>query len=491
MAAEQIPGGYQSIALVDLSYLFKKNFAGMPRDAKPGDAAQLTLDQIEGIRGDVDHVIICCDAPPYLRQQKFPAYKSHREKPEEEETAQKRWTLEKLASYGYRIARVKGYEADDVIATLVGSVGLWCPDVRIIASDKDLACLVSDTVRMFVPRVGERAGEIRGPAEIKAKYGVEPKDMPLFLALQGDKSDNIPGVPGIGPKKAAQLIHDCGTLQGIAEAIGAEPAEGETKSQQALWLSLSEHWEQLKLSVELVALATDVPLDLDQLLEGAEVESDDVTENDVSEAEWDPISKAPEGYVAPPLKAPSEPPKEGPKPPVKAAPTAEITRYGLVDSDLQPQDLESARSMAQWLHASRMFGKFPTPEAVFAVMLRGRELGIGVTTSLMGFHVIEGKPTASADLIRSLAERDENCEYFMLVSADDTQATWETKHRKHPKPVQFTYTIEQAIAAGLNSGNWAKRKQDMLTKTAGSKLARIVYPKAVLGLYAPEEMDAA
>jgi 5'-3' exonuclease len=481
MAAEQIPGSIQSVALVDLSYLFKKNYAGAPRDAKPGDAAQETLDQIEGVRGDVDHLIVCCDAPPYHRQQLYAEYKAHREKPEAEETAQKRWTLEKLTAYGYRIARVKGYEADDVIATLALSVGLWCPDVRIIASDKDLACLVSDTVRMFVPRVGDRPGEIRGPAEIKAKYGVEPKDMPLFLALTGDKGDNIP---------------DCGSLTGIAEALAAGPSEGETAAQKTMWKTLADHWDQLRLSADLVRLVTDVPLDLEALLQTdgkdddvgdmAEMVNDDSPE--VSEADFVPISKAAEGYVAPTVMRKSEPPQKAAN---QTEPKPGLVKYGHVDESLQPQDLESAKAMSKWLYDSRMFGKFPTPEAVFAVMLRGRELGIGVTTSLMGFHVIEGRPTASADLIRSLAERDEHCEYFMLIEADNEKATWETKHKRHPKPTRFTYTIEQAKQAGLNTGNWAKRPQDMLVKTAGSKLARLVYPKAVLGLYAPEEMDAA
>ncbi len=487
MAAEQIPGGHQSIALVDLSYLFKKNYAGAPRDAKPGEAAQVTLDQIEGVRGDVDHLIVCCDSPPYLRQQIFPEYKAHREGPESEEIAQKKWTLEKLEAYGYRIARVKGYEADDVIATIANSVSLWCPDVRIIASDKDLACLVSDTVRMFVPSVGNRPGEIRGPAEIEKKYGVQPKDMPLFLALTGDKSDNIPGVPTIGPKKAQQIIRDCGSLTGIAEAL-ATSEEGDEPN--TMWRKLAEHWEDLKKSLDLVTLCATVPLDLDRLLESNdEPEEQEVSAaelNGVSDGEWDPISKAPENYTAPampgPVKAKSEPPR---------APAQALAKYGQVDGELQPMDLESARAMSKWLYDSRMFGKFPTAEAVFAVMLRGRELGIGVTTSLMGFHVIEGKPTASADLIRSLAERDEDCEYLMLVSADATQATWKTKHRKHPEAVEFTYTIEDAKLAGLNTGNWTKRPKDMLIKTAGSKLARLVYPKAVLGLYAPEEMEAA
>jgi len=137
---------------------------------------------------------------------------------------------------------------------------------------------------------------------------------------------------------------------------------------------------------------------------------------------------------------------------------------------------------------SRLYAKFGNADAIFAVILRGREIGLGMTTALDGFHVIEGKPSPSADLIRSLAEDDPNCEYLMLVSADDTQATWETKHRRHPNPTRYTYTIEDARQAGLTSGNWVKRKREMLTKTAGSKLARIVYPRATMGLYSPEEM---
>src|SRR3990167_2053011 len=195
MAAEQIPGGYQSIALVDLSYMFKKNWMGTPRDAAPGTAAQQTLDELAGVRESAEHVIICCDAPPYNRKQIDPEYKAQRERPEDAELSQKKWLMDRIEKAGYPIAKAKGFEADDVIATLCKTYW-WCPDVRIIGSDKDCAQCVTDTVRMFVPAVGQRPAEIRGPEEIKAKYGVPPKDMGLWLALVGDKGDNIKGIPG-------------------------------------------------------------------------------------------------------------------------------------------------------------------------------------------------------------------------------------------------------------------------------------------------------
>jgi len=503
MAAEQLSGRYRSIALVDISYLWKKNWHGQPRDAKPGHAAQRTLDDLAGIRESVEHVIVCCDYPPYRRRELFPEYKAQRAAPESEELAQKRWLLERIEKDGYVVARAKGFEADDVIWTLSCEYGRWCEDVRIVASDKDLACCVRGPVRMFVPPVGERPAEIRDEEGIRAKYGVDPCDMPLWLALCGDSSDNIPGVPGIGPKKAAELIGNCVDMNGIAEMLATKAQDPKAGK---MWESLATHWEQLRISERLTRLEL-APVDANALLDKREpeklVEDDgeeseemmnghDTAQNEVQDAEFVPISKAPDGYVAPPVesavKTKSDPPPAEPKSDALAK-TKPEPGMGLVTDDLQPTDLKSATTIARWIHNGRLYPQFASPEAIFTIIVRGKEMGLGVTTSLAGFHLIEGKPSASADLIRSLAERDPECEYFMVVESTPEKATWETKHRKHPKPIQYTYTIQEAKQAGLNSGNWAKRPRDMLTKTAASKLARLVYPGATLGLYCPEEME--
>lgn len=490
MAAEQIPGGYQSIALVDLSYLFKKNWMGTPRDAAPGSAAQQTLDELAGVRESVEHVIVCCDAPPYFRRDIDPEYKAQRERPEDAEVSQKKWLMDRIEKAGYPIAKSKGFEADDVIATLC-KVYWWCPDVRIIGSDKDCAQCVTESVRMFVPAVGQRPAEIRGPMEIQKKYGVLPKDMGLWLALVGDKSDNIKGVPGVGPKKAAQVIEQCGSLQGIKEAL-ATTDEGEEPS--AMWKAIGVNFDQLERSLELTELCLEVPIDPANLLERRTpqplVKDDSDMQNGTSEGDWDPISRAPDGYVVPPAaKLPSDPPREEARAKPVAGPSTAIVQYGNVTEDLQPTDLKSAITLSKWIHNGQLYPQFSTPEAVFTIILRGKELGVNATTALAGFHLIEGKPSASADLIRSLAERDPNCEYFRLVSSSPTEATWETKHRSHSTQTSYTYTLEEAAQAGLRGGNWQKRPRDMLTKTAGSKLARLVYPGATLGLYCPEEMD--
>src|SRR6476661_2858824 len=319
----------KSIALVDLSYLFKKNWHAAARDAKPGWAAQSTLDQIAGVRGSVDHVIICCDAPPYRRVEVDPNYKAQREKPDDAEISQKKWLMDRLDKGGYSIAKVKGYEADDVIGTLAKAyASSGCADVRIIANDKDCAQCVSDVVRMFVPAVGSREAEVRGPKEILAKYGVEPKDMALWLALTGDSSDNIPGVPGIGEKKAAALITDHKSLAGIAEALSALVAEG--KPLPAMWKSLAEHWTALVASLKLSVLE-EVPIDAVALLVKREVQSLSgiegmKSEDNITDAEWDPISK-PKTASAPASPAPSSP---IPPPAVPVPQTTALTRYGVV-----------------------------------------------------------------------------------------------------------------------------------------------------------------
>lgn len=210
--------------------------------------------------------------------------------------------------------------------------------------------------------------------------------------------------------------------------------------------------------------------------------------NEVTEAEFDPITQSPD-VPRPPL-----PPKAAPaqKPAEQNAALAKAPRdYGLVTEDLQPQDLKAAEVVSKWLHASGLYPQFHGAPAIFAVIMRGKELGLGVTTALAGFHVVEGKPVASADLIRSLATRSPKCKYFRLVHSDETYAEWETWHVDHPEPTRYKYTIEEAALAGLTSGNWKKRPRDMCAKTAAVKLARICYAGEVLGLYAPEEFNDA
>jgi 5'-3' exonuclease len=586
----------QSIALVDLSCLFKRNYMAQPDD--PRAAADKTLSELAAVRESAAHVILCLDTPPYDRRKAiYPEYKENRTPPEEAEKAQKRRLYDECKRLGYQMARVRGEEADDVIATLARAYGERCPDVRLVGADKDLAQCVTQNVRQMVPAIGERAAELRGPDRVLEKYGVHPHQIPLYLALVGDKSDNVPGVPGIGPVKAVALIAEHKTHFDLGQALTLRP-----KQATGVWKALQDHWNQFEMSLELVKLRTDLPLDAEALLARlepapvevmgakADVELDGFMGNEapmpeqdysamtdelraraakeaqrlepepvarheeeqlaeeewrkqmreemndavataaaeaverkaagkvdptgrptergaandvrqklepmpaeprpkVTEAEFDPIGRSP-GASGP---MPPLPPKEVKVPAAKEQKAIEkqAVDYGLVSADLQPQDLRSAEVIAKWIVASGLYPQFRSPAAVFAVIMRGKELGLGVTTALAGFHVVEGKPVASADLIRSLAQRSSKCKYFRLIHSDEHYAEWETLHADHPEPTRYKYTIEEANKAGLRGGNWEKRKRDMLTKSAASKLARIVYPGETLGLYAQEEFSDA
>lgn len=244
----------QAIALVDVGCLFKRTF-----EANPNKGAENTLAEILRIEERVAHLVLCLDHPPYKRRDIFPDYKAQRPEPETTEVYQKRLLYTQLKERGFQMARLQGEEADDVIATLARIYGESWPEVWLVGADKDLAQCVTENVLQLVPKHGERAEYFRGPAEVKEKFEVTPAQMPLWLALVGDKSDNIPGVPGVGPVKAAGLIADFKTLQGIAENLKNIPGKvGE---------GLRNNWEQLVLSLKLTTLDTKLPLDHQALLE--------------------------------------------------------------------------------------------------------------------------------------------------------------------------------------------------------------------------------
>lgn len=255
-----IPLRPASIALVDISYLFKRNWHAMP--GSPAEATRQTLADVEHLRAAVNHLIVCRDAPPYRRAERYPDYKAKRPAPEPEERAHKRWLFEQMKERGLQMAWSDGFEADDVIATLAKSYAQWCGDVRLVTNDKDAAQCVGGSVVQYVPPSGEKGWELRDRAAVEAKFGVTPEQMPLWQALRGDTSDNIPGIKGIGDKTATDLVQWFKTLPGIITALGAKDARIKPAIAQKLGAGLTD----LNLYIELVTLATDVPIDPEALL---------------------------------------------------------------------------------------------------------------------------------------------------------------------------------------------------------------------------------
>ncbi|MCP4666606.1 MAG: hypothetical protein GY849_09580 [Deltaproteobacteria bacterium] len=117
---------------------------------------------------------------------------------------------------------------------------------------------------------------------------------------------------------------------------------------------------------------------------------------------------------------------------------------------------------------------------------------MGATTALAGFHVIQGQPTMSADLIVALVLNSGKCDYFKLIESTDETATYKT-HRKgdpDPDPTIITWTIDKARKMQLASkDNWKKQPDTMLRHRAAAALAREVYPDITLGIYTPDEIS--
>lgn len=156
---------------------------------------------------------------------------------------------------------------------------------------------------------------------------------------------------------------------------------------------------------------------------------------------------------------------------------------------LQPTTLDEAMRMAAALYASKLLPVgIRSPEAAFAIIVIGRELGLSAMQSLRSIQIVKGKPTLSADLILLLVKRNPACERFQLVESTDRRALYETK-RVGEDATSMALTIADAARAGLlGSENWKKHPKAMLRARCLAALARAVYPDVVLGVYEPDEL---
>ncbi|HEX9465108.1 MAG TPA: 5'-3' exonuclease [Alphaproteobacteria bacterium] len=150
------------------------------------------------------------DAPTY-RHRAFEAYQSGRQF-DAELCDQLDVLPQFVAACGFACAKSAGYEADDFLAAAVAEEEQRGGTAIVATGDRDAFQLASQSTTILQP---VRAGEMAriGPAEVRQRYGVEPKQVPDFIALRGDPSDKLPGAKGVGPKGAASLLHKYGTLE--------------------------------------------------------------------------------------------------------------------------------------------------------------------------------------------------------------------------------------------------------------------------------------
>ena len=156
------------------------------------------------------------DTPTY-RHEAFPAYQSGRVF-EEDLLEQLDLLPELVESLGFAFAKAPGYEADDFMGAVVAAEEKAKRPVLVATSDRDLFQLASERTTILQPTRGVSEISRIGPAEVRERYGVEPKQVPDFIALRGDPSDRLPGAKGVGPKTAASVLAEHGTLESALEA---------------------------------------------------------------------------------------------------------------------------------------------------------------------------------------------------------------------------------------------------------------------------------
>ena len=204
----------------------------------------------------VNPTMVVWDAGSSGRDEVYEEYKAgRRERPD---LLSEQWPhLHPLVdSFGYENVRVKGYEADDVIATLAKRAREQGIDVMVVTGDRDLFQLVEPGVRVMATGRGITDTKIYDRDAVVDRYGIPPELVPDFVGLKGDTSDNIPGVPGIGEKTASQLLQEWGDLEGVLSNI--ESISGAKRKQ-----NLSEHAENARISKQLATAVRDVELDID------------------------------------------------------------------------------------------------------------------------------------------------------------------------------------------------------------------------------------
>ena len=256
------PGDH--VWLIDGSgFIFRAYFAlppltrrsdGLPVGAVHGFVAMLNK-LLHHMRKDKrpTHIAVLFDATrETFRNEIYPQYKANRPEPPADLVPQFDLIRQATEAFGIALVEQEGYEADDLIATYAKQAAEKGAIVHIVSSDKDLMQLVDDErILLFDPMKEKDIG----PEEVEKRFGVPPEKVVDVQALAGDSTDNIPGVPGIGVKTAAQLIKQYGSLENLLAHV-------DEIKQRKRRENLKEYAEAARISKQLVKLKDDVPVEV-------------------------------------------------------------------------------------------------------------------------------------------------------------------------------------------------------------------------------------
>jgi 5'-3' exonuclease len=221
------------LLIADVPWLLYRSFFALPKsivgaDGQPVNAllgtvnAILTFYDARLSACPPDGVVACMGAEEAAyRVSLYPPYHAHRDPMPPELRTQWLKAPALLASFGWAYATSDELEADDVMFSFAREEEQRGGRALLLTGDRDLYGAVSEQVAVAELLKGGKHGEI-GPAQVRERYGVDPQQVPDFIALRGDPSDGLPGAPGIGAKTAAELLRTHGTLEALLSAAGAD-----------------------------------------------------------------------------------------------------------------------------------------------------------------------------------------------------------------------------------------------------------------------------
>ncbi len=253
----------RTIAVVDGNSLIHRAFHALPPtmtapDGRPTNAVfgfiSMLIKLVQELKPDAVVVAFDCGKPKF-RHDALEQYKVHRPPTADELRVQFPMVRELLVALDVPVVEVEGWEGDDILGTIAVREAKEGQRVLLVTGDRDAFQLVNDSVSVVTTKKGLTDIAVYGPAEVSERYGVTPKQVPDYLGLKGDTSDNIPGVPGIGEKTAAKLLQEYGSLDELlehADEVGGRVGE-----------SLRDNRGAARASRTVATIVCDVPLSLD------------------------------------------------------------------------------------------------------------------------------------------------------------------------------------------------------------------------------------
>ncbi|MDR7389811.1 MAG: DNA polymerase I [Armatimonadota bacterium] len=255
-------GSPPKLVLLDGNGLVYRAFYALPyfttSDGRPTNAVygftNMLLKVLEEERPT--HLAVAFDRPaPTFRHEDFAAYKATRPVMPDDLRSQMRLVKEVVDAFGVVSFEVEGYEADDVIATLVRQAEGAGFRVVVVTGDLDLLQVASDRTTVVVTSRGISETTAYDREAVRRRFGLEPEQLPDFKALRGDPTDNLPGVPGVGEKTAAELVRQFGSVEALLDRLDQAPPK--------LQARLRDHAGLVLQNKRLATVVRDVPVAAD------------------------------------------------------------------------------------------------------------------------------------------------------------------------------------------------------------------------------------